>query len=310
MQPVQSLSMILSCTATFCRIILRVLAVIAFGYAVVGAPTASAEPAPFVPSFWDPAQRPDKPDLGGLRVIRFMTEDDYPPMHFLTEDGRLAGFNVDLARALCEELAVACTVQARRWDTLLPSLAEGRGDAVLASLRATPTLRRDFALTAAYLRTPARFAVRTAAAPAVGASTAAAPATPDVSPRGLAGRSVAVVENTAHAAYLAAFFPAAQPKAFGDLDAARDALRRGDVDALFGDGLTLAVWLNSTEGSVCCAFAGGPYLESRYFGEGVAIALRRSEPVLRRALDWALWRLAQKGTYAELYLRYFPVGFY
>ena len=287
------------------------MVVLVLGYAVTGVSVAQAEPAPFVPSFWDPAQRPDKPDLGGLRVIRFMTEDDYPPMHFLTEDGRLAGFNVDLARALCEELAVACTVQARRWDTLLPSLAEGRGDAVLASLRATPTLRRDFALTAAYLRTPARFVVRTAAAPAVGAtSSAAAPATPDVSPRGLAGRSVAVVENTAHAAYLAAFFPAAQPKAFGDLDTARDALRRGDVDALFGDGLALAVWLNSTEGSACCAFAGGPYLESRYFGEGVAIALRRSEPVLRRALDWALWRLAQKGTYAELYLRYFPVGFY
>ena len=301
--------MILSRAAMFCRAVVLALVVIAFGYAIAGAPMASAEPAPFVPSFWDPAQRPDKPDLGGLRVIRFMTEDDYPPMHFLTEDGRLAGFNVDLARALCEELAVACTVQARRWDTLLPSLAEGRGDAVLASLRATPTLRRDFALTAAYLRTPARFAVRTAAAAAVGAS-AAAPATPDVSPRGLAGRSVAVVENTAHAAYLAAFFPAAQAKPFSDLDTARDALRRGEVDALFADGLTLAVWLNSTEGAACCAFAGGPYTESRYFGEGVAIALRRSEPVLRRALDWALWRLAQKGTYAELYLRYFPVGFY
>jgi len=308
-QPVQSPTMILSPTATFCRAALRALLVLVVGYTVAGVPVARAEPAPFVPSFWDPAQRPDKPDLGGLRVIRFMTEDDYPPMHFLTEDGRLAGFNVDLARALCEELAVACTVQARRWDTLLPSLAEGRGDAVLASLRATPTLRRDFALTAAYLRTPARFAVRTAVAPAVGAS-AAAPATPDVSPRGLAGRSVAVVENTAHAAYLAAFFPAAQAKVFSDLDTARDALRRGEVDALFGDGLTLAVWLNSTEGAACCTFAGGPYTESRYFGEGVAIALRRSEPVLRRALDWALWRLAQKGTYAELYLRYFPVGFY
>ena len=310
MQPVQSLTMILSHAATFCRAGLRAVVALVLGCAVAGMPVARAEPAPFVPSFWDPAQRPDKPDLGALRVIRFMTEDDYPPMHFLTEDGRLAGFNVDLARALCEELAVACTVQARRWDTLLPSLAEGRGDAVLASLRATPALRRDFALTAAYLRTPARFAVRTATAPAGGGAAAAASATPEVSPRGLAGRSVAVVENTAHAAYLAAFFPAAQARPFSDLDAARDALRRGEVDALFGDGLTLAVWLNSTEGAACCAFAGGPYTESRYFGEGVAIALRRSEPVLRRALDWALWRLAQKGTYAELYLRYFPVGFY
>jgi polar amino acid transport system substrate-binding protein len=30
---------------------------------------------------------------------------------------------------ICEELKIACTVQMRRFDTLLPSLADNRGDA-------------------------------------------------------------------------------------------------------------------------------------------------------------------------------------
>ena len=31
---------------------------------------------------------------------------------------------------------------------------------------------------------------------------------------------------------------------------------------------------------------------------------------LRRALDYALARVAQKGVYSELYLKYFPLGPY
>jgi polar amino acid transport system substrate-binding protein len=261
-----------------------------------GARAAEAS-SPAVPSFWDPALRPEKPDMAGLRVIRFMTEDEYPPLNFQTEDGRLAGFNVDLARAVCDVLNVACTIQARRWDTLFEALKEGRGDAVIASVRPTPALRKDFAFTAPYLRTPARFATKAGAAF-------------DPTPRGLAGRKVAVVAGSAHEAFLASFFPAAVPVAFPDLEKARASLLSGETVAVFADGLTLAIWLNSDQGAACCAFAGGPYTESRWFGEGVAIAMRRNEPVLRRAVDYALQKLAEKGTFAEIYLRYFPVGFY
>jgi polar amino acid transport system substrate-binding protein len=50
-------------------------------------------------------------------------------------------------------------------------------------------------------------------------------------------------------------------------------------------------------------------LESRFFGEGVGIALRKDDVRLRRALDWALARLAARGVYGELYLKNFPIGF-
>ena len=42
----------------------------------------------------------------------------------------------------------------------------------------------------------------------------------------------------------------------------------------FADGLTFAVWLNGELSGACCAFFGGPYSESRFFGEGVGIAVR------------------------------------
>ena len=115
--------------------------------------------------------------------------------------------------------------------------------------------------------------------------------------------------HSAHENYLETFFPKATRKPYDDPARAREALQRGEADLLFGDGLTLAVWLNGQEGE-CCGFVGGPYTESRWFGEGVSIATRRNETVLRRGIDWALQRVAERGTYAEIYLRYFPIGFY
>src|SRR5437660_535597 len=105
----------------------------------------TAQPDSSVPLLWDLTHRVEKPDTSGLRLIRFMTEDDYPPFDFTLPDGTLTGFNVDLARAICEELQVACTVQARRWDTLIASLEENRGDAIIASMQINNETRKHVA---------------------------------------------------------------------------------------------------------------------------------------------------------------------
>ncbi len=90
-----------------------------------------------MPGFWDPRRRPERPDLSRVTLIRFLTENDYPPFNYAGPDGNPAGFNVDLARMVCEELKIACTIQMRRFDTLIDSLAENRGDAVIASIAIT-----------------------------------------------------------------------------------------------------------------------------------------------------------------------------
>lgn len=252
-----------------------------------------------VPGFWDSQRRIERPDVPAPRVLRFVTEDDYPPFNFALPDGSLTGFNVELARALCEELKIACTIQPRRWDTIAPSIAEGRADAAIASLASTPENRRQLDFTAPYYKTPGRFVGRTGA-----------DATADTSPAALRGQTIGVVEKTAHEAFLRDWYRESDIRVYPDREALRAALKAGDVPLVFGDGVSLAIWLNGSEAANCCRFRGGPYLAEAYFGEGVGIALRKGNGDLRRLLDYALKRLWDRGVYADLYLRFFPVGFF
>ncbi|MGO4816685.1 transporter substrate-binding domain-containing protein, partial [Cupriavidus sp. 2MCAB6] len=79
------------------------------------------------------------------------------------------------------------------------------------------------------------------------------------------------------------------------------------VEYVFGDGVALALTLAGRNGGEL-AFSGGPFLESRYFGEGVSFLTRKDDPTLIRAIDYALQSLWDDGTYARLYLRFFPVS--
>ena len=248
-----------------------------------------------VPGFWDPRRRPERPDLSRIGVIRFLTETDYPPFNYGGPDGAPAGFNVDLARLICEEIKVACTVQMRRFDTLVDGLNTNGGDAVIASIAATPDMRKRVDFSDPYYRTPARFVARRDAAA-------------DLRLEALDGKKIGAVAGTAHEAYIKALFTEAALQSFPNTEAARAALKKGEIDLLFGDGVSLAFWLNGTDSAGCCEFRGGPYMESRYFGEGVGIAVRRNNDLLRQAFNWALFRLWEKGRFTDLWLRYFPIS--
>jgi polar amino acid transport system substrate-binding protein len=275
-----------------------IIAALALCFITFSPQQARCDSLVFLPSFWDPNHRLEKPDLVGIHSLRFLTEDDYPPFNFTAADGTLVGFNVDLARAICEELKVTCTIQARRWDTLIQSLDDGLGDAVIASLKINADNRAKLDFTAPYFKMPARFVLRIQAVLS------------DISPEGLAGKTIGVEAHSAHQAYLETFFSAATIKAFDTPAALRAALKQGEIDALFGDGVTLSQWLNSKDAENCCAFRGGPFMESRFFGEGAGIGIMKGNSALRRALDYALASLAEKGIYTDLYLKYFPIGIY
>lgn len=239
-----------------------------------------------------------KPDLNDLDQISFLTDSDYPPFNYFDEEGSLTGFNVDLARSICEELVVECDVRSVDWSGLLPALEAGETDAIIASVRTTPESLEKFDFTDPYYHTPARFV-------ALKESDLR-----DTSPESLAGRKIAVTGGTAHEAYLKDFYSGSEIVTFDDGDRAREALRAGEVDILFGDGITLMFWLNGTTSENCCEFRGGAYAESRYFGQGVGIAIRRGERKLKAALNYALDRLRASGRLEELHLRYFPLNFF
>jgi polar amino acid transport system substrate-binding protein len=126
----------------------------------------------------------------------------------------------------------------------------------------------------------------------------------------LQGKAVGVVEGTAHEAFAKSFMQGGTLKPYSELTAAEAALKAGEVDYVFADGVSLALWIGGEDAGGCCAFVGGPYLESRFFGEGIGFITRPEDDNIRRALDYALQQLWKEGKYAELYLRFFPVSPY
>ncbi|HRK24093.1 MAG TPA: transporter substrate-binding domain-containing protein [Beijerinckiaceae bacterium] len=265
---------------------------------VAGTTPVTADDTVAIPNLWDSRRKFDPPNLGSQRQIRFITESDYPPFHFVTPSGQLSGFEVDLARGLCDLLKVSCSIQAVRWDGLKDALMTGQGDAIIAAMRITPEARKTFGFTTAYFRSPARFVVQRA--------------DPLVEPtlEQLSGKRVAVMGQSAHEAYMRTFFPDVGRMVTQNASEALAAVRAGEVAAAFVDGTVAAFWLNGEQSGNCCRFLGGGFTEARFFGEGAGIAVRPDAQALRQALDWALHRFAAEGGYARLYLKYFPVSIY
>lgn len=231
-------------------------------------------------------------------VLRFITESDFPPFNFYDEDGQLTGFNIDLARAICLEVKTACDIKERPWDELLLALKRGEADAVAAGHMVTAATLQAADFSTPYLHTPGRFAARREAEKR------------DITPGGLEGQRVAVIRGSAHEAYLKAFFRDSRIEVHPSSDSAREALASAKIDYLFDDGISLSFWLNGTLSRQCCEFRGGPFLEARYFGDGIAVAVPKGDAEMKALVDGALARLRASGRLDELVGRYFPYRIY
>ena len=90
----------------------------------------------------------------------------------------------------------------------------------------------------------------------------------------------------------------------------RQALKKGAIDAIFGDGVSLMFWLNGSASNKCCKYAGGPFGESRFFGEGVGIAVRKNNTQLLKIINYGLDRVQKSGKFHQIFLKFFPMNFY
>lgn len=228
-------------------------------------------------------------------VVRFLTEGDFPPFNYYDDEGVLTGFNIDLARAICLELNAACDIKVRPWEELVAGLKKSEADAVIAAHTVSAQMLREVDFTDRYFFTPGRFAGRIDS-PQV-----------DISPEGLDRQTVGAAKGTVHEAFLRAFFRDSKLQIFDNQDLARDALQQGAVDFVFDDAISLAFWLNGSLSRKCCEFRGGAYFEPKYFGNGIAIAVAKTDPEIKMLINSALEQVRQSGRFQELVDRYFPL---
>jgi len=274
---------------------LLALSLLALAIAGIAAASVARAQEPVIPNFWDPRSRIERPNTDTIGPIRFLATNDFPPFSYRDRRGALIGFDIDLIRAVCQVLDTDCAVQTRPFDTLEKALREKEGDAVIAGLSPDPEADAPLLATRPYLKVPARFVSL--------ADTAFDPGEAE-------GDFVGAVCHSAHLAFLEQYFPDLNVACYQNLGEALASLKEKRLKAVFGDALRLAFWIHGEGAGGCCAFSSGPYLNDNYFGDGLKIVVRPNESELKNALDYALREVYRKGTYAELYLRYFPVSLF
>nr|WP_299040331.1 transporter substrate-binding domain-containing protein [uncultured Psychrobacter sp.] len=88
-------------------------------------------------------------DVAG-KTIRIATEGAYPPFNYTNADGSIAGYDVDVANALCEQMQADCEIVAQDWDGIIPGLLAQKYDAVVAGMSITPERQEKVDFTEPY----------------------------------------------------------------------------------------------------------------------------------------------------------------
>ncbi len=249
-----------------------------------------------LPYHADPSARELVPNLTAVPSIRFLTTADFPPFNYRDRTGELVGFNVDLSRAICADLSITCTIQAWPWEQAGKALEDGQGDALIAGLAMSADNGALFDFSNIYMMLPGRFVVPAGAA------------TEPFDPASLVGKTMAVRKGSAHETFVTRYLTGATVREFDTEIAALDAVRDKQADAFFGDAMRASFWLNTNPD--CCSFTGDPYFRPDLFGDGLSVAVAAGHDTVRLAIDYSLVRLKKSGVLDELYLRWFPVGFY
>ncbi len=89
--------------------------------------------------------------------IRIAVEGAYPPFSFVTPEGEMAGFDIDIAKALVAAMGREVELVVQDWDGIIPALLARKYDAIVASMMITENRKKKVAFTNKYYNTPAKF---------------------------------------------------------------------------------------------------------------------------------------------------------
>lgn len=226
--------------------------------------------------------------------LKIGTEGAYPPFNNLTADGKLVGFDVDIANALCAQMKVECEFVTQDWDGIIPALQGGKFDALVASMTITDERKQQVDFTNKYYTTPLALV-------ALKDSTLASP-----EPDALKGKTVGAQASTTQSIYAEDKYAkaGADVKLYPTQDEAMADLTNGRLDAVVSDKFVLVDWLKTT-GNDCCKLIGDLQGTESLTG----IAVRKGDP-LREKLNAAIDAIVKDGTYAKINAKYFDFDIY
>src|SRR5690606_1357918 len=93
-------------------------------------------------------------------AIVIATDATFPPFESIDANGKLVGFDIELAEAVCEAAKLDCDIINAPWDGMIPGLINRKYDALISQLTVTEARRKVMAFSDIYSLPVFRFVAR------------------------------------------------------------------------------------------------------------------------------------------------------
>lgn len=224
--------------------------------------------------------------------LKIGTEGAYPPFNLIDASGKVGGFDVEIAQALCAKMGAECEVVTSDWDGIIPALNAKKFDFLAASMSITEERKQAVDFTDAYYTNKLQFI---------------APKSSDLKAdkASLKGKVIGAQRATIAGTWLEDnLADTVEIKLYDTQENAYLDLSSGRLDGVLADKFVNWEWLKSDAGKDF-EFKGEPVFDN----DKIAIAVRKGDP-LREKLNAALKAIVEDGTYKQINDKYFPFSIY
>ena len=233
-------------------------------------------------------------------TIKFGSDASYAPFEFTAPSGEITGFDIEVAKAMCEELKATCTFQNQDWGGIIPSLLAKKYDVIASSMDITAERQKSVAFTKKIWQAPSKFVSKEGS-------------TLQTTPEGLKGKMIGVQQGTSQDFYLTKYFKDSVIKRYKTLDAAQNDLVNKRVEVVFADGVTVSDGFLKKPTGKGFAQVGADVTsaaDKAILGDGTGFAVRKEDTELLAKLNTAFDAIRANGKYKTIADKYFNFDIY
>ena len=228
------------------------------------------------------------PDWGKVRVA---VEGNYPPFSKMGTDGKLSGFDIDIALAVCARIKAECTLVQQEWDGMMPALRAKKFDMIVASMTISEERKKVADFSDPYYDVPSRWVAKTGVFK-------------DHTAADFKGKKIIVLRNSPRAKHVADHYRDSEVLLVAKETDIYLELAAGRGDIGFGSSVVSnEAFLKKPEGKGFVQVGSTVRLDGG--GGGVGIAFRKGDDTLRLKVNAALKAIRADGSYKKFADQYF-----
>ncbi|WP_323840171.1 ABC transporter substrate-binding protein [Photorhabdus africana] len=227
-------------------------------------------------------------DIKKTGAVRIAVFDSNPPFGFIDpQTKKLAGYDVDIANAIANDLGVKLELRPTNPANRLPLLASKKVDLIAANFTVTHERAKQVDFSIPYFATGQKFIARKGILK---------------SPEDIRNLRIGADKGTVQEITLREHYPTAKVISYDDTPLAFAALRNGNVQAITQDDAKLVGLLANVPEAQKAEFEISPFSITR---EYQAVAAAKGQERLVEAVNQTLLKLEKEGEAAEIYNRWF-----